>query len=78
MKKYKRLACLFAVLAVLLSDIMCAAVAYQYCALRWGSEYAGYGAPACIAFLLCIPYGAGMILCFGLAWFFQKKHRKFL
>ena len=52
MKKYKRLTCLFAVLAALLSHVMCAAVAYSYCALQWGGQYAGCSAPAGTAFLL--------------------------
>ena len=73
MKKYKRLTCLFAVLAALLSHVMCAAVAYSYCALQWGGRYAGYSAPASTAFLLCIPYGAGIVICTVLAWFFSKK-----
>ena len=52
MKKYKRLTCLFAVLAALLSHVMCAAVAYSYCALQWGGQYAAYSAPASVRFSL--------------------------
>ncbi len=74
MKKYKHLVYLFAVLAILLSNIMCATVAYHYCALELGGQYAGYSAPANIAFLLCIPYGIGIIICVILACFFNKKH----
>lgn len=77
MKKYKRLTCLFAVLAALLSHVMCAAVAYSYCALQWGGQYAGCSAPANIAFLLCIPYGVGIIICVVLARFFNKKYQNF-
>lgn len=76
MKDPRRLARLFAALAVLLSDVMCAAVAYNYCALEWGGRYAGYSAPASIAFLLCIPYGAGIALCAAAAWLFGKKAQK--
>lgn len=75
MKKYKRLSCLFGVLAVLLSHVMCAAVAYNYCSLQWSI---GNSAPPSVAFLLCIPYGGGIILCAALAWFFYRKHRKTL
>lgn len=78
MKKYKHLVYLFAVLAILLSNIMCATVAYHYCALELGGQYAGYSAPANIAFLLCIPYGIGIIICVILACFFNKKHQKSL
>ena len=69
MRRHKRLACLFAVIAMLLSNVMCAAVAYNYCALELGGRYAGYSAPADTAFLLCIPYGAGIIMCFVWACF---------
>ena len=70
MKKISRL---FIVLAVLLSDIMCAVVAYNYCALQWGGRYAAYSAPASTAFLYFIPYGIG--LCIILARFFHKKQK---
>ena len=55
----KKMGRLFIVLAILLSDIMCAVVAYNYCALQWGGRYAGYSAPASTAFLYFIPYGLG-------------------
>lgn len=76
MKKYKYLANLFAVLAVLLSHGMCAAVAYSYCALQWCGRYAGCSAPPSTAFIYCIPYGAGILVCAILAWVCAKKHRK--
>lgn len=74
MKKYKYLCYFFSALAVLLSDVMCAAVAYNYCALQWGGRYECWSAPANTAFLLCIPYGIGIIICVILAFFFHKKH----
>lgn len=36
----KALSCTFAVLAILLSDVMCAAVAFNYCDMLWGIRYA--------------------------------------
>ena len=75
MKKYRRLSHLFVALAVLLSNVMCAAVAYHYCALRLGAQ-SGFSAPASIAFLLCIAYGAGIMLCAALAWLFYKKYQE--
>ncbi len=78
MKKYKRLAYLFGALAILLSNIMCAAVAYNYCAMQWGGWYKAWSAPANVAFLLCIPYGIGMIICVVLACFFNKKRHSSL
>ena len=78
MKNSRRLARLFAALAVLLSDVMCAAVAYNFCTLEWGGRYAGDSAPASVAFLLCIPYGAGIALCAAAAWLFYQKAQKSL
>ena len=69
----KKMGRLFIVLAILLSDIMCAVVAYNYCALQWGGRYAGYSAPASTAFLCFIPYGIGVVFCLVLARFFYKK-----
>lgn len=69
----KKLSAAFALLAVLLSDVMCAAVAYTYCALQWGGQYAGTSAPASTAFLLAIPYGAGIALCIALAVVLHKR-----
>ncbi|MCD7772277.1 MAG: hypothetical protein LUH23_09385 [Oscillospiraceae bacterium] len=71
----KKLSVIFQVLAVILSDIMCAVVAYNYCAMRWGMEYAGYSAPPSTAFLYAVPYGIGIATCVGLAVVFKKKER---
>lgn len=76
MKKYKRLTYLFAVLALLLSNVMCAAVAYNYCTLQWCGQYGGCSAPAGAAFLLCIPYGIGIAICVISARLFAKKYQK--
>ena len=46
MKRYERFSYLFAALAVLLSNVMCAVVAYDHCAMQWGERYAGYSVPA--------------------------------
>ena len=78
MKKYRYLSYIFRVLAVLLSNVMCAAVAYEYCALQWGGRYECWSAPASTAFILCIPFGIGIIICVALAWLFNKKHQKSL
>ena len=69
----KALSTLFWVLAVLLSDVMCAVVAYNYCDMKWGIQYACYSAPASVAFFTAIPYAVGIIVCVILAIFFKKK-----
>ena len=76
MKRYQTLSRLFAALILRLSHVMCAAVAYDYCSLQWGGQYACYSAPPDVAFLLCIPFGAGILICALLAVFFHKKHQK--
>ena len=52
----KTISNLFLILAVLLSDVMCAVVAYNYCDMMWGIKYAGYSAPVSTAFLVAIPF----------------------
>ena len=69
----KALSTVFWILAVLLSDVMCAVVGYNYCDMLWGIEKAGYSAPARVAFLTAIPYAVGIIVCVILALFFRKK-----
>lgn len=71
----KKLSTIFAVLAILLSDVMCAVVAYNYCALEWGGKYEAWSAPASTALLLAIPYAIGIIICVVLAIIFKRKHR---
>ena len=73
MRLYKALHIVFLILAVILSDVMCAVIAYNYCALQWGGRYAAYSAPAGTAFLYMIPYGLGIAVCIVLAVFFYKK-----
>ena len=71
--RVKKLSVIFGLLAVLLSDVMCAVVAYNYCELLWGGQYAGYGAPAGTAFLYAVPYVIGIAVCAILALVFRKK-----
>ena len=72
----KKLSAVFRVLAVLLSDIMCAVTAYNYCDLQWGGKYAGNSAPASTAFLYAIPFALGIIVSIVLAIICGKKAAK--
>ncbi|MBQ3010640.1 MAG: hypothetical protein IJA20_01945 [Methanocorpusculum sp.] len=63
MKKNRTLGFIFAALAILLSNVMCAVVGYNYSSMLWGIQYAGYSAPANTAFLLAIPYAVGIVIC---------------
>ena len=52
---------------------MCAVVAWNYCDMLWGINYAGYSAPASIAFLFAIPFVVGIAICIAFALFFKRK-----
>ncbi len=67
------LSAVFAALAVILSDVMCAVVAFNYCDMLWGIRYAGYSAPASVAFLTAVPYAVGIIICVILSLFLKKR-----
>ena len=71
----KKLSILFTVLAILLSHIMCAVLAWNYCDMLWGIKYAGYSAPASTAVLSAIPFLVGIMVCVALALYFKKKHQ---
>lgn len=72
----KKLSYCFGILALLLSHVMCAVVAYNYCELLWCGQYGGCSAPAYVAFYLAIPYGIGIAACTALAIVFYKKSKK--
>jgi len=69
----KVLSKVFVILAVLLSDVMCAAVAYNYCDMVWGIKFAGYSAPAWIAFLTAIPFAIAIVVCVIIATVLKRK-----
>ena len=71
----KVLSNVFWILAVFLSDVMCAVVAYNYCNMAWGIRYAGYSAPASSAFLFAIPYVIGIVICIILEFYFRQRVR---
>ena len=73
-KKYKYLSYVFSGIAIILSNIMSATVAYNYCNMVWGVKYAMYSASEKVAFLLMIPYAIGIIICVVLAFIFNKKY----
>ena len=69
----KKLHILFAAIAVLLSDIMCFVIAYNYRDMLCGIEHAGFSAPASTAFIYAVPFLIGIIICTVLAIRFHKK-----
>ena len=69
----KKISNIFIVLAIILSNVMCAVVGYNYATMQWGIKYAGFSAPASIAFLYAIPFVVGIVVCAILAIKFRKK-----
>lgn len=59
----KKISNILSLLAILLGNVMCAVVAYQYAAMQWGIRYAGYSAPAATALLYAIPYAVAITAC---------------
>ena len=73
MTKFKIVSQICIALAILLSDIMCAVVSYQYCTLQWGGRYEGWSAPPSVAFIYAVPFAAGIVVCIAISWLFHKK-----
>ena len=71
----KKLSYLFIVIAILLSDIMCAVVAFNYRGMLCGIEHSCYSAPAGFAFLSAIPFGIGIIISAVVAHILYKKSK---
>lgn len=69
----KNLSTLFGILAILLSNVMCGVVGFNYGKMVWGIENAGYSAPASTALLLSIPYLIGIVVCVVLVFVFRKR-----
>ncbi len=69
----KKLSIILWVMAVLLSDAMCAVVAYKYSGMVWAIRYAGYSAPADVAFLYAIPFVIAIAACLILAHRLRKR-----
>lgn len=76
MKRFRLLRNIFLVITLCLSHLMCVHVAYSYCELLWCGQYGLCSAPASTAFLFCIPYGAAILICLLLAWWFHRKAQR--
>lgn len=72
----KKLSVFCFAMAVLLSDVMCAVVAYHYRGMLCGIQHKGYSAPAGVACVLAVPFLLGIALCGFFAWLFRKKEEK--
>lgn len=66
---------LFAVAAILLSDVMCAVVAYSYREMLCAIAHGGASAPASIALLGAIPFAVGIAICAAAAVHLRRHGR---
>ena len=69
----KKIRCMFILLAILLSNVMCVVVAFNYGKMLWGVENAGYSAPASTAFLWAIPFLICIAICIIIVIVAQKR-----
>ena len=76
MKKFKVFRNIFIALALILSHVMCAEVAYNYASMLCAIEHKGFSAPADTAFFFAIPYAVGIIICVIFALVLNKKARQ--
>ena len=66
----KKLSTIFAILAILLTNIMCVLVTYNCTVLRYAP---GNSAPWEVGFLFAIPFVIGIIICSILSYTVKKK-----
>ena len=69
----KKLSIVFGMLAIILSNVMCAVVAFNYRDMLCGIQHSCYSAPAWVAFLTVIPYAVAITVCVILAIVFKKR-----
>ena len=71
----KKLSNVFLLLAALLSNVMCAVVAYNAGILYMGGKYGMYSAPVWVAFLYAIPFGIGIAVCVIVTVVLRRKEK---
>ena len=69
----KKLSYLFVAIAILLSDIMCFVIDFNYRDMLCGIAHKGFSAPAEIALLYAIPFITSIVVCLIFAFKFNKK-----
>ena len=69
----KKMSNIFGALAIILSNVMCAVVAYNFGILYLGGRYGMYSAPAWVAFLYAIPFAIGIGVCVVVAVVLRRK-----
>lgn len=77
MKKYslRKASNMFLAAALLLSHIMVGVVTAVYWQMKCGIQHMGYSAPAWVAFIYVVPFGAAIIVCVIAALVLRRKDR---
>ena len=71
----KKISNIFIIFALILSNVMCAVVAYDFCNMQWGIKYAGYSAPEWVAFFSAVPYAIAIAVCLVIAFVLRKREK---
>ena len=71
----KKLSVVFGLFAIILSNVMCAVVAFNYRDMLCGIQHSCCSAPAWVAFLSAIPYAVAIVVCVILSVVFKKRSR---
>ena len=71
----KKMSNIFGALAIILSNVMCAVVAYNAGILYMGGKYGMYSAPVWVAFLYAIPFGIGIAVCVIVTVVLRRKEK---
>ena len=69
----KKLSIVFGLMAIILSNVMCAVVAFNYRDMLCGIQHSCYSAPAWMALLSAIPYALAIVVCVILAVVFKRR-----
>ena len=69
----KKLSIVFGLLAIILSNVMCAVVAFNYRDMLCGIQHSCYSSPAWVAFLSAIPYARAIAVCVIFAVVFKRR-----
>ena len=75
MNKYKKCSLIFSVLAILLANIMCIVVTWDFAYLLWDGIYGLTSFPAWCALYEIIPFSLGIAVLMILAVVFNKKSK---
>ena len=69
----KSLGTLFRILAIVLTNVMCGVVGFNYGKMVWGGEKPRYSAPPSTSLLRSLPYHIGSAVCVVFGFVFRTE-----